>query len=142
MVCFGQAMGSRRPPPRGATCYACAELATTWEHAPAKAFYPRRGEVRHPHGSELRDNLIVVPSCRDHNAAKSKDDSYLVSHIVVISASILASHFPEILLPGTREPFVDRHIEALHGGKRLSEAFFGDPLSISTRRGEFARVKP
>ncbi|EHQ29674.1 hypothetical protein Mucpa_5605 [Mucilaginibacter paludis DSM 18603] len=48
-------------------CYQCDETATTVEHVPAKCFFPK-GQ---------RDNLITVPSCRQHNNDTSMDDEYV-----------------------------------------------------------------
>lgn len=50
----------------------CDKPAVTREHTPPKAFFP----------SDLRDELITVPSCRLHNNDNSKDVEY-VRNIVV-----------------------------------------------------------
>jgi hypothetical protein len=44
---------------------------------PPKAFFPRGGTLQ----------LKTVPSCPDHNNAKSGDDQYLLAHITIHAAS-------------------------------------------------------
>jgi hypothetical protein len=58
------------------TCYACCRKATTSEHVPPKAFFPRGRNL--PRGIDLRRNLITVPSCSKHNTDKADDDEYLL----------------------------------------------------------------
>jgi hypothetical protein len=57
-------------------CYRCGEPATTREHFPPKAFFPRGGNLQ----------LRTVPSCIEHNNGKSKDDQYLLTHICLHAA--------------------------------------------------------
>lgn len=57
------------------TCYICGKPACSSEHAPARSFFP----------SDMRNNLIQVPSCEIHNEATSKDDEYV--------RFIISSHF-------------------------------------------------
>lgn len=58
------------------TCYMCDSIATSKEHIPPKAVFPKQkdllGEI------SLRKKLITVPSCELHNNCKSMDDEYLV----------------------------------------------------------------
>src|SRR4051812_40697399 len=56
------------------TCYMCAELATSREHVPPKCISPEQKDV----GRDFRENLITVPSCREHNGRKSRDDEFLL----------------------------------------------------------------
>ncbi len=58
-------------------CYVCGNAATTREHVPPKSFFPK--------GCGLQ--LKTVPSCPDHNNAKSNDDQYLLAHISMHAAS-------------------------------------------------------
>jgi len=58
-----------------ATCYACQEEATSVEHVPPKCIFPELKDFPH---KQLRKNLITVPACDEHNAAKSKDDEFLM----------------------------------------------------------------
>jgi len=53
----------------------CDRPATSREHVPPRCFFPKVGDTRS--GKDLRRNLISVPSCDEHNSAKSKDDEYL-----------------------------------------------------------------
>ena len=57
------------------TCYACQKEATSVEHVPPKCIFPELKDFPH---KELRKNLITVPSCDEHNSAKSKDDEFLM----------------------------------------------------------------
>jgi len=59
-----------------AICYYCDEPATSDEHVPPKALFPKPKDS--PGGKEYRRNLLTVPSCDVHNTAKSKDDEYLL----------------------------------------------------------------
>jgi hypothetical protein len=61
------------------TCYSCDRPATTREHAPPKCFFPEEKDV----GRDLRKNLISVPSCEDHNTARSRDDQYAMAFVVM-----------------------------------------------------------
>ncbi len=63
--------------PKRKTCYACSRTATTREHAPPISFFP----------SELRKNLITVPSCRLHNNDNSADVEY-VRNVLVLGANL------------------------------------------------------
>src|SRR3990170_4856618 len=64
------------------TCYMCERNAVTREHVPAKCFFPKDGETS---SSDLRKNLVTVPSCDLHNSSKSKDDEYVC---FVLAASL------------------------------------------------------
>jgi len=61
---------------RKTTCYMCDALATTKEHIPPKALFPKQKDVLSE--ISLRKDLITVPSCEKHNNSKSRDDEYLV----------------------------------------------------------------
>lgn len=72
-------------------CYLCDGEATSVEHSPAKSFFP----------SDIRVNLITVPSCSLHNEDTSADDEY-VRNIISMSLgnnSTGVSHFTD---KGTR----------------------------------------
>ena len=57
-------------------CYFCGKAASSDEHVPPKALFPKGSNLS---GSGLyRKNLITVRSCDEHNSAKSKDDEYLL----------------------------------------------------------------
>lgn len=56
-------------------CYACDGEETSVEHAPPKCIFPELKDYPH---KDLRKNLITVPSCDEHNSAKSKDDEFLM----------------------------------------------------------------
>ena len=53
------------------TCYFCGKPATTREHIPPLLLFPIQNN-----DANYRKNLITVPSCKEHNLAKSCDDEY------------------------------------------------------------------
>lgn len=59
-------------------CYfqGCAQQATTKEHIPPRAFFPK----------DQREQLITVKSCEHHNTDKSGDDLYALAHISLNSS--------------------------------------------------------
>jgi len=57
-------------------CYFCGEPATSSEHVPPKCIFPEQKDLP---GEDYRKNLITVPSCEKHNAAKSRDDEFLMA---------------------------------------------------------------
>jgi hypothetical protein len=59
-------------------CYACESPATGREHVPPRCLFPT--EL----GSDFRKNLITVPSCDEHNTAKSDDDEFLLASLAGI----------------------------------------------------------
>ena len=67
-------------------CYMCDREATTAEHAPPRCIFPEVKDT--PSGFDYRKNLITVPSCDEHNTARSKDDEYLLH---VLAASVTSS---------------------------------------------------
>jgi hypothetical protein len=68
------------------TCYMCETNASTVEHAPPKCVFPESKDLAD--GLNYRKNLITVPSCEEHNTAKSRDDEYLLH---MLAASITSS---------------------------------------------------
>lgn len=56
-----------------AKCYRCGQKATSREHYPPKALFPR----------DSRLQLRTVPSCELHNSARSGDDQYFLAHIAI-----------------------------------------------------------
>lgn len=58
-----------------ARCYMCSSFATSREHVPPKNLFPEACEMG---GTDYRINLITVPSCDEHNSAKSHDDEFLM----------------------------------------------------------------
>lgn len=57
-------------------CYMCPAQAISTEHVPPKCIFPESKDL--PSGGNYRKNLITVPSCKEHNSTKSKDDEYLL----------------------------------------------------------------
>ena len=77
----------------GSTCYFCGAPATSEEHVPPKAIFPKPKDS--PDGRDYRKGLWKVPSCELHNSATSKDDEYLlyVSTMSLASNSLGTHHF-------------------------------------------------
>ena len=70
-----------------AKCYFCDNESSSVEHTPPKGFFPK----------DMRNNLITVPSCPQHNEDTSKDDEY-VRNIITMSIEnnqISIDHFFE-----------------------------------------------
>ena len=66
------------------SCYWCAAPANTREHVPPKCIFPELGDAAD--GTNHREQLLTVPSCPQHNLAKSSTDEYL---LCVLAMSIL-----------------------------------------------------
>jgi hypothetical protein len=67
----------------------CEKPATSQEHAPSKCIFPEQKDTG---GVDYRKQLIKVPSCDEHNTAKSTDDEYLM---YVLPASIATNNVGE-----------------------------------------------
>lgn len=63
-------------------CYYCGCEATSAEHAPPRAIFPKLKDA--PEGRDYRKSLITVLSCDEHNTEKSKEDEYLL-YVLVMS---------------------------------------------------------
>jgi len=68
-------------------CYMCDLPGTTDEHIPPRAIFP---EAKDAEGRNYRIDLITVPSCPDHNTAKSDDDEFLMVSLAGIMATTWA----------------------------------------------------
>ena len=55
-------------------CYMCEQASTSKEHVPPRCLFPEAKDVR----TDLRKQLITVPSCDQHNSHKSADDEFLL----------------------------------------------------------------
>ena len=99
------------------TCYVCDRAATTREHAPPKCFFPEQKDV----GRDLRKNLISVPSCRDHNTARSNDDQYVMAIVVM--------HF--MTTGVARSQFATKIIRTLKRSTPLVKSLFRQPKNVT-----------
>lgn len=63
-------------------CYMCEKRAVSKDHAPPKCLFP---EGKDWNGVDMRKNLITVPSCHEHNMARSQDDEYL---LLILASSV------------------------------------------------------
>jgi hypothetical protein len=74
-------------------CYFCGREATTDEHCPPKAIFPKLKDS--PNGRNYRTNPIIVRSCEDNNTERAKDDEYLLYVLVMnlLSNEIAKSQF-------------------------------------------------
>ena len=55
-------------------CYMCERASTSKEHVPPRCLFPEAKDL----GTDLRKQLITVPSCDQHNSNKSADDEFLL----------------------------------------------------------------
>lgn len=62
---------------QGQFCYVCGKPTDSREHIPPRSFFPRGGGLQ----------LKTVPSCAEHNNAKSNDDQYVLAHICMNAAA-------------------------------------------------------
>ncbi len=77
--------------PAARTCYFCGSVATSDEHVPPKAVFPKPKDS--PDGRDYRLQLIKVPACDLHNSATSKDDEYLLYVATMsLTANSLGTH--------------------------------------------------
>ena len=78
-------------------CYCCQEIAETKDHIPPKCFFPKKEDLPQGYLDKTRGNLITVPSCKQHNNGRSKDDEYTAAFLAINSyeASSLAKRMSE-----------------------------------------------
>jgi hypothetical protein len=62
-----------------ASCYWCGVSATSREHVPPQCLFSESKDIKEFYQQSFRLNLIKVPSCREHNLKRSKDDEYLMA---------------------------------------------------------------
>lgn len=108
------------------TCYCCDRDATSKEHVPAKAFFPEQKYL--PKGcTDLRKNLITVPSCEYHNTNKSGDDEFYGCLTAMIADSYVASEF-----------FAKKWIKALtrNGGSLAKRMFHYGLTEVQLQTGD------
>ena len=93
-------------------CYACDQPATTREHTPPFAFFPKG----------YRENLITVPSCELHNNVYAMDVEYVRN---VIATSLGVNQVGE-------QHFFDKAMRSFDRTPALLHTSFGDirPVSI------------
>lgn len=79
---------------RGKTCYACSAQAMSWDHVPPRFLFPEQGDLGHKYG-DLRQNLIKVPACEQHNTEQTRDDTYFTIFAVTSDRNneIALDHF-------------------------------------------------
>jgi hypothetical protein len=65
------------------SCYMCDSPSSTREHAPPLCVFPESKDLGD--GSNLRKNLITVPSCAEHNLRYSNDDEYF---LVIVTSNL------------------------------------------------------
>jgi len=92
------------------TCYICGKSKESREHVPAKCFFPE----------DLRDNLITVPSCKEHNEDTSEYDNY--SLFVIVSNFGNNEH--------AENKFLISWIKSLKHDKTLYQKIFGKGTDV------------
>lgn len=79
---------------RNKTCYACESQAVSDDHVPPRFLFPEQKDLGHKYGN-LRQGLITVPACMEHNTDQSGDDKYFVQSIITYDRNneIAQDHF-------------------------------------------------
>jgi hypothetical protein len=108
------------------TCYMCSATATSREHAPPRCLFPEAKDVED--GTDLRKNLITVPSCADHNLTLSKDDEYFL----VITTANIGGNLRR------REHLSTKVVRALRRNPVFADATFAARLLITDVDGQAA----
>lgn len=106
---------TKKTVPGDVNCYACSEPGTTWEHAPCSSFFPL--PTTKWSRRKFRESLLRVPSCSEHNAAKSDADNYASSWIPILAAQVVADRTHSVRM--FQHPFIARKIKAVNHGHRL-----------------------
>lgn len=109
----------------------CDLESTSTEHAPPQCFFPVEKEI----GRNLRQNLITVPSCENHNSKKSKDDEYFRAVVLMMASqhSDAAEHL-----------FLGKMLRAVKRKPHAYSSFFADSVELSggtTRALQFDRPR-
>lgn len=111
------------------TCYMCDSAATSKEHIPPKAIFPKAKDMGF--GANYLNNLITVPSCDKHNTKKSGDDEYLVYYIMC--------HYqnnPKIL-----KPLIQKMARASSRKSKAITDLLKEPMLVSLNGQETGSVK-
>lgn len=109
-------------------CYMCCKEATGDEHVPPRCLFPESKDL--PAGVDLRKQLITVPSCDEHNTAKSRDDEYLLYLLVInLPANETA-----------KSQFLTKVIRSIKRNPRLIEKFMTNPHAVTVVDNETGEV--
>lgn len=109
-------------------CYWCGQSATSREHVPPKCLFPIASDTSD--GKDHREQLITVPSCDLHNAAKSHDDEYL---LCVLAFSILNN-------PVGQQQAASKVLRALKQAPRLAEQVLGKSKEITIQDASTGKI--
>jgi hypothetical protein len=101
----------------------CDNPSVSKEHCPPKCVFP---ECKDANGKDYRKDLITVPSCDDHNSAKSKDDEYLMM--------VLTSYFDNN--KAAQEQIKSKIVRAWTKNPGLSTTIVKNLQPVATRDGE------
>jgi len=102
-------------------CYCCSAPATSREHVPPRCLFPVAADAID--ATDYRLQLITVPSCDLHNAAKSHDDEYL---LCVIALGILGN-------PIGQQQAVTKVLRALSQSPGLTKAVLGTAQQVTVQ---------
>lgn len=83
----------------GLACYCCGAAAVSGEHVPAKGFFTWR----------YSRNLVKVPSCAEHNTAKSNQDEY-TRNLICMQRKTGAEGLRKFIEKGRRGIVRNRHL--------------------------------
>jgi hypothetical protein len=101
-------------------CYVCGKPAISRDHVPPKALFPEARADKGPDAVDYRKNLVTVPSCADHNEARSLDDQY-AGFVLALNLGVNGV---------ATEHFIDRIVPALERRPALIRLFFRDAQRI------------
>lgn len=101
------------------TCYMCAAVETSREHAPPQCLFPEAGDI----GRDLRRNLITVPSCDEHNSKKSSDDEFL--RAVILLSAVDSNEI-------ARHQFLGKFLRGASRNRQAYSGFFTDHGTLAT----------
>lgn len=101
-------------------CYMCGKEATSNEHVPPKCLFPEQKDLHT--GVDLRKQLITVPSCDEHNSAKSQDDEYLLQ--------VLAINLPANVI--AKNQFLTKIMRSINRNPRLVDQIMKHPQTVIT----------
>lgn len=121
-------------------CYMCEADGDTVEHAPPKCIFPERKDMAD--GADLRKELITVPACEKHNAAKSHDDEFLMYLLAInLPANVVAKNqfLTKILRAIRRNPGLIKGLFKTHQKVTVMDNTSGEVFE--TMAGEIDRER-
>lgn len=117
-----------------ANCYRCGQTATSREHYPPKAHFPKNSKLQ----------LKTVPSCDLHNTARSGDDQYFLAHIAMNCSregNLARDVFMRKVLPQVRKSGGYAAV-LINGSKTLGDGTRAYSINVERRRKQTKKYRP